>query len=739
MLDRLAENLIRIAAWLVTRALYRVRVLNPENIPARGPAVVVSNHVSYLDAFLIGLCLPVFPRFLLNRPYYERLGPLARLLRTIPLSEGPRRDVVDSLETARRELQRGGVVGIFPEGGVTRTGNLLPFRRGLEKILEGTDAQVTPVWLEGLHGGWLSYRGARFVRRPPGFRRRLVIAFGKPLPPTVTALEARQAVMELGAQAAGAFHGPRDRLERRFIVTAKRHWGKLAIADSTGRELSFGRTLAAAIMLARRLRRRTAGEPMIGIVLPATAGAALANLAVLMSGQIPVNLNFTAGRQAMNTAIQRCGLRTLLTSRAFLAKANLAEMEGMAFLEDLLGNLSALEKLSTLLLARLTPARLLERLYGGRSVDDTATVIFSSGSTAEPKGVVLSHRNIISNIDSLLRIFPLEAGDRALGVLPFFHVFGFTCALWFPLTSGYTVVYHPSPMDARAVGELAARYRTSLLMATPTFFGHYLRRCEPEEFRRLRYAIAGGEKLPSALARAFQQKFGIELLEGYGATEMSPVVAVNVPDVEIGGLHQRGHKPGTVGQPIPGVAVRIVDPNTGAPLPLGREGLILATGPGRMLGYLGAPERTAEALREGWYVTGDIGAMDEEGFLRIADRLSRFSKIAGEMVPHVQVEQVISEVLQGAPCAVMAAPDVERGERLIALYVCPDVSPAELWSRLNRSGLPKLWIPKRENIHQVAELPPPLASGKLDLRRLKALALEKAGLSRAAGAGCYDS
>jgi acyl-[acyl-carrier-protein]-phospholipid O-acyltransferase/long-chain-fatty-acid--[acyl-carrier-protein] ligase len=720
----LRDRLLNAAGDILVRLLYRVRVWGAENIPARGPALLASNHVSGLDGLLIRRCVPA-ARVLMSAESASCPAWLERLLRAAG---------TETAESAQRRLDEGGVVVVFPEGEVTRTGALLPFRWAPAGL--PAEAAVIPVYLDLPVGALFGFRGGRLLGRPTGLRRTAVIAFGRSLPGGTSAAELRQAVMELGAEAAGLRHGPRDRLERRFIAAAKRHWSGLALADSSGRELSFGRALTGALLLAGWLRRCRRGERMVGIVLPATAGAALANAAVLLSGKIPVNLNFTAGHEAMQAAVGRCGLKTLLSSRAFLEKAGLAEMPGMVLLEDLLGALTARRRIAAALMARLVPTRWLEGMYGGRGVDEPATVIFSSGSTGEPKGVVLSHRNIASNIDSLLKIFPLEPGDRALGVLPFFHVFGLTCALWFPLSCGVTAIYHPSPTDARAVGELAARYRAALLMATPTFFSHYLRRCRPEEFRWLRWAIAGGEKLAPALARAFREKFGLELLEGYGATEMSPVVAVNAPDAPGGQETQRGHKPGTVGRPIPGVAVRVVDPASGEPLPAGCQGLLLVKGPNRMVGYLDEPERTARALREGWYVTGDIASLDEEGFLTIADRLARFSKIGGEMVPHVRVEQTLSELLEGAPCAVMAVPDPERGERLVALYTRREVSPAELWRRLNQTSLPKLWIPKCENLYWVEELPPPLASGKLDLRRLRALAREMAGLRPDAAAGC---
>lgn len=728
------EPVRRAAAWLLTRALYRVQITGREHIPRRGPALLVANHVSYLDALLIADCAPATTRFLLEREDRERLGLLARLVRSVPAAAG-RRAEEHLLEEARAELLRGGIVAVFAEGGITRTGHLMPFRREMERLAAATGAAIVPLHLEGLSGGWWSYRDGRLVRRPPGLRRPVVVSFGRALAAGAGIAQVQESIAELAASAAGLRFEPRDRLERRFLRSAKRHWGRLAVADSGGRELSFGRTLIACLLLARWLRRRCADQPYIGIFLPAVAGAALANFAVLMAGKVPVNLNFTAGREATDTAIRQCRLRTILTSRAFLERTGLAAPEGSVLLEELSADFGKPAKLAMALAARLVPARLLERLFGGRSVDDAATIIFSSGSTGEPKGVVLSHRNIISNVESLRSIFRLEPDDRIIGVLPFFHVFGFTCTLCFPLAWGHAAIYHPNPTDARTIGELTVRYRGTMLMATPTFFGHYLRRCEAEEFRTLRYAIAGGEKLPPALASAFREKFGLELLEGYGLTETSPVVAVNVPDFREGEACWQTHKPGSVGRPIPGVAVRVVDASTGQPLPPGEEGLLLVKGPCVMQGYLGRPEHTREAFREGWYVTGDIGWLDEEGFLHIADRLSRFSKIGGEMVPHGRIEHAASELLDGAPCVVMAVPDPERGERLVVLYTARDVRPADLWRRLQRSGLPRLWIPKQENFYFVEELPPPLASGKLDLRRLRALAAEMVRRGRSAQDG----
>jgi acyl-[acyl-carrier-protein]-phospholipid O-acyltransferase/long-chain-fatty-acid--[acyl-carrier-protein] ligase len=322
-------------------------------------------------------------------------------------------------------------------------------------------------------------------------------------------------------------------------------------------------------------------------------------------------------------------------------------------------------------------------------------------------------------------VIQFEASDRIMGVLPLFHSFGFAVTLWLPLMEGLGAVYHPNPMDAKTIGETVRRYKATLLISTPTFYASYIRRCSAEEFASLRYAIAGAEKLRLQIAKAFKDKYGLELLEGYGCTELSPVVSVNLPDVIDGKEHQVGNKPGTVGHPIPSVVVKVVEPDTGLPLPTGREGMLLVKGPNRMLGYLGQPELTEQVMRDGWYVTGDIASVDEDGFIRITDRLSRFSKIGGEMVPHMEIEEMINKILGSAASVVTSISDEHKGEKLIAFYAQNGMTNEELWEKLNQSDLPKLWIPKRENFFLIESIPV-LGSGKVDLKNVKLLAVEKA-------------
>jgi acyl-[acyl-carrier-protein]-phospholipid O-acyltransferase/long-chain-fatty-acid--[acyl-carrier-protein] ligase len=431
-----------------------------------------------------------------------------------------------------------------------------------------------------------------------------------------------------------------------------------------------------------------------------------------------VNLNFTVGREAMDSAIDQCGLRTIVTSRQFLAKSKLDERPEMIFVEDLMPFGKA-AKVAGFLRARLLPVRLFPDPRG--KADDLAAVLFSSGSTGIPKGIMLSHRNLISNTESVNSLFQIDEGDTIAGVLPLFHSFGFTYTLWFPLLNGASAAYHAQPLDARGLGELVQRSKATFLPAPPTFCQAYLRGCSREQFASLRHVLVGAEKLQPTLAQAFREKFGLELLEGYGATEMSPVVSVNIPDRERAGITQPGRRNGCVGQPVPGIAAKVVHPETGEPLENGEEGLLLVKGPNRMLGYLNRPSETEAVLRDGWYVTGDIVTMDTDGFITIVDRQSRFSKIAGEMVPHGKIEEVLQSVTRSASCAVTAVADERRGERLVAFVAGDGMTAPDIWHQLIASGLPKIWIPKVDDIRLVEELPM-LGTGKVDLRALRQIA-----------------
>jgi len=724
----LPDYFVRSILWLLTHTLYRIRVVGKENLPLYGPALLISNHVSFVDAFMIGASLPRYVRFMLHRDYYDfkGLSGFFRMMHAIPISETNRRDIVQAIRHARNELEQGHIVCIFAEGSISRHGHLLSIKRGFEKIVQGTTVPVIPVHLDRLWGSIFSYKGGRFFWKwPRQISYPVTVSFGAPLPPTSSTQEVRNAILELESGALSLRDGSLGLLHTRFIKMAKRRWFSFCMADTMGTVLSYGRTLVGGMLLSQRLEQRCSREAMVGVLLPASVAGALVNIAVLLAGKVPVNLNFTAGRDAMESALAECGIKTIITSRLFLSRAKLDKREGMVFVEELRKEIGRFDKLLCFFRAFLLPSACLTRHYRNQKNDDLATVIFSSGSTGAPKGVMLSHHNILANVEGIAQVIQFASRDCMMGILPLFHSFGFTGTLWLPLLAGFGVVYHPNPTDAKTIGETVQKYRATLLISTPTFYGGYIRRCTREEFATLRYVIAGAEKLREQIATSFQEKFGVPILEGYGCTEVAPVVSVNLPDVVFDNQTQIGNKPGTVGHPIPGVVVKVVNPETFEPLTCGEEGLLLVKGPNVMLGYLNQPSLTKEVIRDGWYVTGDIAAVDEDGFIRITDRLSRFSKIGGEMVPHVKVEEVINGILGSVASIVTAVPDSQRGEKLIALYCENGMSKEDLWQRLNESDLPKLWIPKRDDLFAIDSLPV-LGSGKIDLKAAKSLAQEHA-------------
>jgi acyl-[acyl-carrier-protein]-phospholipid O-acyltransferase/long-chain-fatty-acid--[acyl-carrier-protein] ligase len=730
----LPDAFLRLLLWLLTHSIYRIRVEGRENLPAKGGALLVSNHLSFVDAMLLMASTDRRIRFIMLKDFYDHpvIHPFARMMKAIPISSKLHpRELIQSLREASNAIQAGRVVCIFAEGQITRIGQLLPFRRGLERIMKGVDAPIVPVNLDGVWGSIFSFDRGRFIwKRPRRSLHPVTVSYGRPLPAATPAFEVRQAVQELHTQAYRNHKRGMKPLHHTFVRTARRHPFWFSMADGRIPTMRAGATLVRAIFLGRRLNKIWRGQKKVGILLPPSVAGALANFAALLAGRIPVNLNYTASSQILDACARQCEIRTVVTSRAFLEKVNLEVPGENILLEDLAANPRPGEKLIAILMASIFPVRLLEKALGAAAapgLDDLATVIFSSGSTGDPKGIMLTHYNIASNVEQLGQVFSLGKEDRILGVLPFFHSFGFTGTFALPLALGCGVIYHTSPLDAVAIGALVRKYAVTFLVATPTFLLGYIRRCEPEDFGSLDYVLVGAEKLHERVAQAFEDRFGLRPLEAYGCTECSPAVAVNSRDYRAPGYRQVGVKRGKIGHPLPGVSVRIVDPDTLKPLGVNEPGLMLVRGPNVMLGYLGKPETTAEVLRDGWYVTGDIAAIDEDGFLAITDRLSRFSKIAGEMIPHLKVEEKLQELAGTTEqvFVVTAVPDEKKGERLVVLHTLPADKIRECVGKLNLTGLPNIWVPRPDSFYHIPALPY-LGSGKLDLRRIRELAFELA-------------
>jgi acyl-[acyl-carrier-protein]-phospholipid O-acyltransferase/long-chain-fatty-acid--[acyl-carrier-protein] ligase len=557
----------------------------------------------------------------------------------------------------------------------------------------------------------------------------VTVNIGRPLAHTATPGQVRQVVQELMAEA-WTYRKPRMiPLHRAFIRSARRHPFRFAMADSQTGSISFGTALTRAIFLAQRLKKIWAGQKMIGILLPPSVPGALVNYAVLLAGKVPVNLNYTVSEEILASCLRQCEIRSVITSKTFVEKLKLKIAAPTVLLEEVASQPTLGEKLSASLKAWCSPARSLERSLGCArqvSIDDLATIIFSSGSTGDPKGVMLSHYNIGSNVEQLEQVFGLDQHDGMLGILPFFHSFGFTGTLCLPATLGVRVVYYPNPLDTKAIGPLVSQYRLTFLLATPTFLQLYMRGCSAKDFGSLRVVMTGAEKLPERLATAFEDQFGIRPLEGYGCTECAPAVAVNTHDFRSAGYRQVGAKRGKIGHPVPGMCVRIVDPETLASAPAGQPGLLLVRGPNIMQGYLGRPDKTAEVLRDDWYVTGDIAAMDEDGFLQITDRLTRFSKIGGEMVPHIKIEERLHELVGATEQTFVVAgvSDEKKGERLVVLHKLANAQLQACLEKLAQCDLPNLWKPRPDQFFHVDAFAY-LGTGKLDLRKARETALAR--------------
>lgn len=724
----LPDFLVRFIAVLIARFCYRIKVVDSHNIPTEGGVLLISNHVSWADPVLLAATQQRRIRYVVDRGIYNIwwMKPICRLMKAIPISAtDPPKKIIASLKEARSAMEEGYIVCVFAEGAVTRTGMLREFRAGFEKIMKKTSYSIIPAYIGGAWGSILSYYHGRLLSTlPKKFPYPVSIHFGKPMPAQSSAFEIRQSVMELSCDYFNSLKPRRKSMGEQFVRSARKHWSRMCITDVTGKKLKYGRTLIAALALQTEIDKLTAGHKNVGIFLPPSCGAVLANLAITISGKVTVNISYIASKEARDYAIDKCGIECVISSKAFLEKIKFDDnMPGLVYIEDLVEKITPAVKRKALLKAILVPARMLARPKNFKA-DDVATIIFSSGSTGLPKGVMLSHHNILSNTESARMIFKIYPSDGFCAGLPFFHSFGLTFTLWLPLLCGIRADYIPNPLDGKLVAETVRKQKSTVLIATPTFLMGYLRRAQKEDFATLRLTLLGAEKLKRRLADSFEKKFGVTPLEGYGTTELSPLVSLNVLDVEIRGIKQIGNKPGTVGHPIPGIAVKIVDPQDGTPVELGQQGLLLIKGHNVMLGYLDMEEKTAEVITDGWYNTGDIAKLDEDGFLSITDRLARFSKIGGEMVPHLKIEELYLKALgtHEHVLAVTSIPAEKKGEEIAVLYVPSECDPDKLHEIMSNSDLPNIFKPKRGNYIEVDEIPI-LGTGKLDIMGLRKIAL----------------
>jgi acyl-[acyl-carrier-protein]-phospholipid O-acyltransferase/long-chain-fatty-acid--[acyl-carrier-protein] ligase len=725
----LTETLLRWAGLGVASLFYRVRVLPSPQLP-EGGFLLLPNHVTWVDSLLLQLAIPRRIRFLADESHYRNrwLAPWLVLFGAIPVS--PTR-AKSGIRAAVSALQNGEVVCLFPEGTLTRTGGLIRLQKGFTLIAQQAGVPCVPAWMDGIWGSVFSFsEGRYFFKRPRAFPYPVRVAFGEPLSPESASPEQlRERLWDLSERCYQERPFLKGHLGRAAIKGLRRDLGGVVVCDGMdGTELSAGNLLAAALALASVLREQCP-DPRVAVVLPPGKGATVANLAVVLAGKVPVNLNFTAGRTALEAACRIAKVRSVLTASSFMARLpDFPWPENQLLLERLLPGIKA-RVVFWRLLSAILPSGWIACLARVPAQGDhsEAVLLFTSGSAGDPKGVVLSHRNLLGNVAQFSSMLGLRRGDAILACLPVFHSFGSTVNLWFPLIEGLRMVTYPSPLDASKNAELVERHGVKLVCSTPTFLRGYLRKAAPRQLSSIELLVTGAEKLPMDLADAFETRFGIPVLQGYGLTETSPVVSVNLPDpppADGSSTPQPASRRGSVGMLAPGLSARIRDPETGATLPSDATGMLCLKGVNIFEGYLDDPVRTALVLQDGWFVTGDLARFDEDGFLYIEGRLSRFSKIGGEMVPHETVEAAVRRCLgiegEDLTVTVTGVPDEAKGEALVLLSSC-DLEFAHLRKALASAGIPNLWIP-REWVR--CEEIPQLASGKLDLRRIQQLALQ---------------
>ena len=725
------ERALHFFAGPLVRSVYRVCALGVEHLP-QGGFLLLPNHITWVDAIVLQIACPRPIRYIIDQEFYCKpiLQPFVRLVRCIPIDTRHSRSAV---RAATEKIDDGEIVCLFPEGQLERAGTLLRLQRGYELIAHHANAPVVPVWLDRLWGSIFSFQGGRFFTKwPKEIPYRVTVAFGKPLEPKAAEIATvREELLKLGEFC----YSRRPSLDRHLaeacVQGLKRRPFSTAVIDGIDHsELSRAKLLGAAAALSRFLRKEFSDERM-AIVLPASKGSMVANLAVALAGKVPVDLNFTMGRAANESACGRAKLRVAISATQFMERVkDFPWPEHMLKLDEIMPRMKR-QIFFWWTMSILLPARLLARLLqipkkGGH---DEALLLFTSGSSGEPKGVVLSHRNIAGNVSQFRDLLDAKKDDAILASLPFFHSFGSTVTLWYPLVEGVRIVTYPNPLEVAKNAALVEKYKLTLLLATPTFLRGYLRKAEPDQLRSLRLVITGAEKLPLDLAKAFEERFEQRVFEGYGLTETAPVVSVNLPEpqpTKPGEQVQPSSRLGSVGKMAPGIAAEIREPETDRKLSLHETGMLWLRGPNIFEGYLNDPERTADVLRDGWFKTGDIGRFDEDGFLYIEGRLSRFSKIGGEMVPHEVIEQKIIDLLELSGkderiIAIVGVTDEAKGE-VVVLLSAIDVDIAQLRDKLRDAGVPNLWIPKRV---QRVESIPVLASGKLDIKKCQELANEK--------------
>jgi acyl-[acyl-carrier-protein]-phospholipid O-acyltransferase/long-chain-fatty-acid--[acyl-carrier-protein] ligase len=726
---------VRLVGTPLVRLRYRFTVVGADHIPVHGSALVVCSHVSYFDGFLLGAALGRPVRYVVHRQYFDLpvIGWFLRRMRALPVSMEDRpRELVEALRSIRDVLEVGDLVCIFPEARMTRTGNLLPFRKGFSYVARGLDIPIIPAYMDGIWGSIWSYERGRYIwKRPQTLRRRrITVCLGEPMPSSSSHTEVRQAVLELGAAAWKMREDHRKPLAEQILTKCREKGASQpAILDSSGNWVSRRELASDSIGLAHKLNEILPMEDRVGVLLPDCLECAVVILSLRLTGRVVVHLGDELRSPSLEDKIQRSRIRTVITSRALCEEAGEPPSSRSIYVDDLMGVSRASGRL-------LSTSRLAKRLRQGRpsGPDSPAFILFSGGTEGAPERLILTEGNTGYQVDSLLQIFPVDPRDRMIGLLPLSQAWGLALTVWLPLRVGMPVAYAADSRDPEAVAALIARAEGTLLSVDTEQLADYVGDMETEALGTLWMILSISERPNPSVTQDFESKFGILPFGGYGVGELASLVSVNRRNRNDKGVMQVGNKPDTVGHPLPGTAVRIVESESGRTLPVGEQGRILVKSPGLARESSPPPEDVRRPEEPGWRDTGDLGRMDGNGFLSVMGRECRFSRVRGHLISHALIEEALHEWLGQTErvCAVTGVPGSAHGEDLVVLYLKGSLDPRDAREILRAQSIPESAIPELEAFVEVTEFAATCGGG-LDIAALKSQALsamKMAGRSR---------
>ena len=715
---------------------YRVKVMGVQNIPENGPVLLVGPHFSFIDWAVLQMASPRPLRIASNRntfaDWYQRWLSHGKFLISIN-----RRDPAPAMEEIHKALLNGEVVVIFPEGEVSKTPFVSTFSLDYSKAIEGTDAPIVPFYIQGLWGSRYSH-ASESVNRPQSFNRIISVGFSKPLPTNATEKEIRHDLELLDTDIWNIAMDNSESIVPLWFKAMRKRRSRMILIDPAGNHVNGYGMIRLCHYLGKAIKSATKNDRNVGFMLPTSRDAALGIMSILGTGKTTVNLNYSAPVDTILGCIEKADLSTVVTTRPFFEKlcgrnaafAQIAEKCQMIYLDEEEAKMSTVCRLVSAFIIRTCPGAILRRLwFTSAKLEDDAVILFSSGSEGTPKGVELTHKNVISNAQQGDHIIKLRRTDVMTTLLPLFHSFGFTMTFMMPLLDGVPMVLCPDPTDIKTLARVCAQYKTTIMMGTPTFLRAIAinRWVHPMCLDSLRYIIAGAEKLRPEMRETFKLKFGKDVYEGYGCTELTPLATLNAPNVLLDDFltMEKCSDNSSIGMSVPGAICAIIDPETNEFLPQGEEGMLVVTGPQVMKGYLKDKEKTDSVVinidGRRWYKTGDKCTITPDGFVQILGRYSRFAKLGGEMISLTAVELRIAEtqIMEDHEFAVTAVPDSAKGERIVLLV--KDGDAEEISRKLRKSGIPPLMQPG--SVFAVESIPK-LGSGKWDFNGMKKLAME---------------